>query len=118
MESDSPLFEAILGAVRQALVAAGDRVPLFLHILYSDSTSDVVTMPKQTSRPPNPTEAEEAILAVLRRAERPLKGSAIASRAGKRYTGHFRESLARLTADGTLLHDEDGYRLAPDARTH
>jgi hypothetical protein len=57
-------------------------------------------------------ECEEAIIKVMEKAERALKGSAIASRCGKKYTGHFRECLGRLEADGTLTHDEEGYRLA------
>ncbi len=52
------------------------------------------------------------IVSVLKEADRPLKGEAVARRAGKNYTGHFRAALARLRERGIVLMLEAGYWLA------
>jgi hypothetical protein len=58
------------------------------------------------------TKAGAAILEVLGREGRPLKGSAIAALAKYGYNGSFRSALAGLTEQGAIDHDEDdGYRL-------
>lgn len=60
-----------------------------------------------------------AILDVMGTAEKPLKGEAIARRAGKKYNPHFRRTLSQLKREGTLRAVEGGYWLAarpvPDA---
>jgi hypothetical protein len=52
---------------------------------------------------------EAAILSTLARAERPLKGGAIAARAGRRYHGYFRQCLSRLKRAGRIRLLADGY---------
>jgi hypothetical protein len=60
---------------------------------------------------PRLTPTEQAVVDVLASAASPLKGEAIARRAGKNYSGHFRGVLAVLLANGVLIY-EDGYWLA------
>lgn len=58
------------------------------------------------------TKAGSAILEVLAREGRPLKGSAIAALAKYGYNGSFRSALAGLAEQGAIDHDkDDGYRL-------
>jgi hypothetical protein len=107
--------QALIAQLLAMLAAQEDRPVLFLHVVYSDGGFDLLSVPKRPPRAQSDT--EEAIVAVLRRAEGPLKGSAIARRAGRKYNGHFRERLSRLTADGTLERDEDGYFLPESDET-
>jgi hypothetical protein len=51
------------------------------------------------------------IVGVLTGAERPLKGQAIARRAGKNYCGYFRTALARLSERGIIVVGPDGYEI-------
>jgi hypothetical protein len=101
--------QALIAQLLAMLAAQEDRPVLFLHVVYSDGGFDLLSVPKRPPRAQSDT--EEAIVAVLRRAEAPLKGSAVARRSGRKYNGHFRERLSRLVADGTLERDEDGYFL-------
>jgi len=54
------------------------------------------------------------ILAVLAEADRPLKGQAIATRAGRKFNSHFKQVLAQLKRDGEVVLVADGYTLPPD----
>lgn len=54
------------------------------------------------------------ILDVLGRADRPLKGRAIAARAGRPYSGQFRQKLSELKEAGDIRLTPEGYALADD----
>jgi hypothetical protein len=56
---------------------------------------------------------EVSIMDVLRLARLPLKGRAIAFRAGWRFSSHFRQVLARLVQTKVIANTPDGYCL-PD----
>jgi len=60
------------------------------------------------------TRTMQAIVDVLRTAEAPLKGAAIARRARKTWNGHFRGVLAQMQTgdDPILIRVDDGYWLA------
>jgi hypothetical protein len=136
-----PHVAAALEQLRAALARTGGRRPILLEVIYSDGTVDRLSVPGALSSPTTPPpdtsparqtgqtlpvevnggEVERAILDVLARAERPLKGSAIASRAGRRASSYFRETLTRLVRSGVLVKPPGGgYWLAsrgapPDA---
>jgi hypothetical protein len=114
---------------RLRLILAGTRRVVRIKIFYSDGSWDrlsvpgVVSLPDLLSAasgesPPSlpveraagriPTGIEAVILEVLRRAEKPMKAAAIAARAGKRLTSHFRETLTRLGRAGVLTKPEGG----------
>ena len=58
------------------------------------------------------TGTEELIVQVLGRSERPLKGRAVATRAGVSYSPHFRSLLAGQVAEERIAKDPaGGYRL-------
>ncbi len=64
------------------------------------------------------TPQQQAVLRVLAKAEFPLKGRAVATRAGIRYTSHFRELMTELKQMGLVIFhpEEGGYRKGdPDA---
>jgi hypothetical protein len=78
--------------------------------------TEPVPVPMPPLPPPdrqeNRTPLEEAILRVLKEAGKPLKGHAVATRCGKEYSSHFRETLSRLRKQGFLDITEEGYALA------
>lgn len=59
-----------------------------------------------------PATAVAAIVAVMETAEKPLKGSAIARRADRKYNPHFRRTLGQMRRAGILRATPDGYWLA------
>lgn len=65
----------------------------------------------QTDTPDRPAGTRQRILDALAAAAGPLKGEAVARRAGKRYNGYFREVLAGMVRDGLLVRTDEGYRL-------
>lgn len=69
------------------------------------------TVPDCPALPPEPrlSDTERAVVAALRAAGRPLKGSAVARRMGREYNPHFRGLLATLVRLGVLVRGEDGY---------
>lgn len=105
-----PEVLAALEALRNAVARTRGRRLLFVNFLYEDGRSDLLSVPPPTdeSRPPQeparsvPTGRRATVLDVLARAERVLKGSAIARRAGLSYTSHFRELLGRMADDGEI----------------
>ena len=91
---------------------APDRAS-FIQLLYPDGRIELFPVrdsiaaskaaaPVDPARPPL-SDREKAALAVLARAERPLKGRTIAARAGLRYTSHFRELMAGLVRKGLVI---------------
>lgn len=61
----------------------------------------------------NGADVASVVVQVLQRSSRPLKGAAIARRAGKPYTPHFRTVLSRLVKDGIVRKvSGSGYWLA------
>ena len=94
-------------------LGAVGRMPLPLACLPAAAVSGPVRTEAsgQTDTPDShaPTEIESAIVAVLQRAERPLPGQAIALRAGRSYSGTFRQTLRRLEARGDVLEEPPGY---------
>jgi hypothetical protein len=113
-----PLVAAALEALRTALAKSQGRRPAFLQLLYPDGTADLLPLsspilPENTSSRPATnvnrlSEMEETVLGVLLRAEKPLKGSAIASRAGVRYSSHIRQVLSELVQKGKLIRAPQG----------
>jgi hypothetical protein len=76
-----------------------------------------LSLPEMTlATPPeaNTGDVASQILAVLAEADRPLKGQAIASRAGRKFNSHFKQTLAQLKRDGEVVLVADGYTLPPD----
>jgi hypothetical protein len=124
-----PLTAALVEALRAAL-AQPDRRLVFvqLQLVYSDATTQLFSLPGPSVANPvcDPpatrvaTDTERAILAVLERAERPLKARTIASRArvlgfSLEYGSHLRRTLAAMVKpeDGRLVYvGRDGYWLA------
>ena len=93
-------------AITLTLRHLGDvgRLPLPLPLAGRPDTSAPTGQDSGQPRADTPdlTPTAEAILRVLERAEKPLKGSAIASRAGLGYTPHFRSLLANLVEAGRV----------------
>ncbi|MGE3809175.1 MAG: hypothetical protein AB7K24_31305 [Gemmataceae bacterium] len=54
---------------------------------------------------------ETSVVDVLRLAQQPLKGRAIAFRAGWRFSSHLRQVLARMVQAGVIASTPDGYSL-------
>jgi hypothetical protein len=120
---DPEIFRAVLEALRAALerAHAEGRRPTFLEVLYSDSTTDRLSLPPPNglaapdarpaadSQQPTPATVphspalRERILEEMNAAERPLQRSAIARRIERSYTGHFRQVLRDLLAIGELV---------------
>lgn len=71
------------------------------------------TSPEGALPPLTPT--MKLIVATLDKADRPLKGEAVARRAGKNYTGHFRTVLRQLKDRKIVLLLDEGYWLAENA---
>jgi hypothetical protein len=68
----------------------------------------------QATAEPAGGDVASQILAVLAEADRPLKGQAIAARAGRKFNSHFKQVLAQLKRDGEVVLVADGYTLPPD----
>lgn len=90
-------------------VTAVVRITLTL----ADGREIVADLPSpQTVKDWTATKAGQAIIEVLAREGRPLKGSAIAAHAKYAYNGSFRSALKGLVLQGEIGHDEDdGYEL-------
>lgn len=106
----------VLDILHNALTRARGRRLAFLLLLYSDSSSDLVSLPpppagKDVAGPEagavELSQREESILRVLARAERPLKGCTTATRAGLRYNSHFRDVMSELREKGLVIVDAD-----------
>ena len=68
----------------------------------------------QATAEPAGGDVASQILDVLAEADRPLKGQAIATRAGRKFNSHFKQVLAQLKRDGEVVLVADGYTLPPD----
>ncbi len=115
-DPDTPSVPAeLLELLRGGLTFNGVRV-LTLRVELADGTTQRLQMPAPAPPPKDwtKTKAGRAILDVLAREGRPLKGATIAKLTGYGYAGSFRSALAGLVKQGELLHDEDddGYELA------
>src|SRR5205814_766494 len=97
-----------------ALAAAGE--PLDVALLLNGSQVRLTVAGQnaqadcQVHVPLSPT--MKRIVEVLRAADRPLKGGAVAARAGKNYCGYFRTALTECVRRGVALLLDDGYWLA------
>ena len=101
----------------QVLADQGDE-PIVLYVVCRSGLSHLLTlsglkgnMPRTEAATPADSvvplvaglgEREKAVLRVLERAERPLKGRAVAVRAGLNYTSHFRELMSGLVQAGLV----------------
>ncbi len=107
-----------------ALLEAGEPVDVSLSIcgaslrltvLPAGSSAGPIGLKTKTvvgdAPPPPLTPTMKLIVATLDKADRPLKGEAVARRSGKNYTGHFRTALAQLKERGVIALLEDGYSL-------
>jgi hypothetical protein len=113
-----PTVALALEALRAALAHSQGRRPSFLQLLYADGRTETFPLPTDTidgsSSSPRAdkihraSETEDAILRVLARAEKPLKGTAIATRAGLSYSSHLREALAEMVRNGRLIRGPQG----------
>lgn len=115
-----PTVAAALEALRAALARCQGRRPAFLQLLYPDGTIEqhglVGSIAPDGSAPqsgqvaPELTSREKAALEVLTRADQPLKGRTVATRAGLRYTSHFREMMSGLVLkELVIVGPEGGY---------
>jgi hypothetical protein len=114
---------AALEALRLALAKCQGRRPSFLQLLYPDGTIEQYGLCEgsmaedRASAPdgrtaPELTPREKAAIDVLARADQPLKGRTVASRARLRYTSHFREMMAELVIrELVIVGPEGGYWL-------
>lgn len=112
-----PHVAAALEQLRAALTRNGERRPLFVEVLYSDGTADRLAIPAERGRT-NPatasgqvspaTDNERLILEVLSRAEKPLKGRTVASRAGLAYNSHLRQTLSVMRRAGRIQRAPSG----------
>ncbi len=125
-----PAVAAALAALRAAVANCHGRRPSFLQLLYPDGTAELIPFPPREAVLPTvevtpqgtrvPTSTERAILAVLERAEKPLKAQAIVSRARRlgfdlEYNPYLRRVLSAMVKpeDGRLVYvGRDGYWLA------
>jgi hypothetical protein len=109
---------AALEALRLALAKCQGRRPSFLQLLYPDGTIEQYGLCEgsMAGKPADATdetvrleltERERSVLAVLARAERPLKGRTIATRAGIRYNSHFRDVMSGLKERKLVVSDEE-----------
>jgi hypothetical protein len=98
-------LESLISRLREAVARYG--LPLVVHLIYPDGRTELITLPSDTMPAnrqsaevqqvvPELSEREKAALAVLARADQPLKGRTVATRAGIRYTSHFREMMSGL----------------------
>ncbi len=115
-----PIAVAALEAFRAALAKSRGRRPAFLQLLWPDGTIDTYAvngmMPADRASEgdgrsvPELTDREKAVLDVLARADQPLKGRTVATRARLRYTSHFREMMAELVLkELVFVAPEGGY---------
>jgi hypothetical protein len=98
-----------IAAVFDLLRDAQGRRPVFVWVAWSDGSLELHTLPgSPVLTPPvstgqtgsvaadTPSDIEAALLRVIDRAEKPLKGRAVAARAGLAYNSHLRQVLAGL----------------------
>jgi hypothetical protein len=113
-------LEYLQDAVRQwaAQVHPG-RTALRLVIVFTDQEQVRLLLP-----PPGPIAAEQPpaelrqqILQTLADADRPLKSSAVAARAGRKFDGHFRRVMKQLREAGEIHQDDAGNYSLPDDPT-
>jgi hypothetical protein len=114
-----PVLAALIEALKVAL-AQTERRALFVQVLYSDSTSQLIPLPSTVNIPeentvPQGTDGRPlggrrraAVLSALENAEKPLKGTALAARAGVRYDSHFRELMGELIREEKVIHAPRG----------
>jgi hypothetical protein len=103
------LASAAFEAFRAALAKNQGRRPLLLQVFWADGTIDTYglngivpgnTPPLKAERATRElSERETAVMDVLGKASKPLKGQAIALRAGIRYNGRFRSMMAKMVED-------------------
>jgi hypothetical protein len=107
----------------EALIEANARHgagPVVVYVVYPDGSAELLTLPASVPVDRQPTqtgqvcpelsEREKAALGVVAKAEHPLKGRTVATRAGLRYTSHFREMMSGLVQKGLVqVGPEGGY---------
>ncbi len=104
----------LLDLLRLRLTFNGVRV-LRLRVELEDGTEQRLQWPtSKQSKDWTRTKPGRAILDVLAREQRSLKGDTIARLADYSYTGSFRSALSGLVKQGEIVHDpeDDGYELA------
>lgn len=97
-----PELRAAFDALRNALANRQGRRLAFLQLLYSDSTSDLVSVPLPPPADRQAASLADQILSVLDASDRPLKAISIARRLDRANSGHFRETLSGLVAAGRV----------------
>ena len=117
-----PALAAALTALRDAVRARrGQRLgSVFLQVQVSYADGHIELHQLAITSKPTPatsaaaepvrldlTKREKAVLAVLARAERPLKGVSIAKRARIRYNSHFRDVMSGLRERGLVILDAE-----------
>jgi hypothetical protein len=113
-------LDALFARLREANARHGG-MPVVVYVVYPDGWSELLTMPLESMpRPGGETPGEELrgrtmtdterdILVLFARAEKPLKGRTVASRLGRSYSSHLRETLAEMVRRGQLLRARGGY---------
>jgi hypothetical protein len=112
-----PQAAAALEAFRIALAKSQGRRPAFLQLLWPDGKIDTYSLdgmmpaagPDAKGEPVKPplSDREKAVLAVLAKAERPMKGCTVATRAGLKYNSHFRDVMSELKEKRLVIVDGD-----------
>ncbi len=98
---------------RTGAIRFGRRVAKVI-LVYDDGSRVAadLPLPAPAAKDWTLTKAGAAIIEVLAREGRPLKGAAIAALAKYKYNGSFRSALKGLETQGEISHDEDdGYEL-------
>lgn len=118
-----PTVAAALAALRDALAKSQGRRPSFLQLLWPDGRVDTYALdgmlPEHTSSakstpvPLELSEREKSVLKAMEKIEKPLKGQAIARRAGLSYNPNFRRLMSGLMQKGLIIPGpQGGYWLA------
>lgn len=112
MSSNGNLPSGDFFAVLSALVGHLDGQPLRLYLQVGEAVVKVSVRPADSvatsPAPADPdvkplTLLEEDIIALCRRSEGPLKGRTVASRLGRSYSSHLKDTLAEMVREGRLL---------------
>lgn len=109
-------LEALISRLREAVARYG--LPVVVHLVYPDGRTELLTLPESSMADSTSdakaeavtlelTDREKAVLGVLARAERPLKGRTIATRAGIRYNSHFRDVMSGLRERKLVIADDE-----------
>jgi hypothetical protein len=87
--------------------------PLQVEVRHAGFRAVLTITTHDTESPQVGTDLAQQILDTMRLLDKPLKGRAIASRAGRQYTSHFRRILTDLREAGSIILTDEGYAL-PD----